>query len=95
MAQTTPSRPPRPTADLSRYHHEQGAQHHLNRIGKYVGGMQDATEEGRIPSMEHALQVSADLARYIAHLAALIEDDVLAQPADRKQPARIRPGRAA
>jgi hypothetical protein len=61
----------------------------------YTRDMRTELAKGHVPSMEHALQVSADLVRYIAHLAALIEDDVLAQPAGRTQPARIRPGRAA
>lgn len=74
MAQTAP----RPPADPSRYHHEQGAQHHLDRIFNYTGGMKNDFRKGQLPSMTQALQVSADLARYIGHLSALIEHDVLA-----------------
>lgn len=76
MAQTQP----RPPVDLSRHHHQQGAQHHLGRMCKDSGEMKTALTEGRLPSMAQALQASADLARFIGHLGALIEDDVLDAP---------------
>ena len=79
MARTPPApRTPAPTlaASLSRHHHEQGAQHHLTRMVNYTGRMNDDLGEGALPSLEHALQVSADLARFIVHLAALKELDV-------------------
>ena len=77
-----------PPADPSRYHHEQGARHHLDRMYKYTREMRDGFGSGEVPSMEHALQVSADLVRYIAHLAALKELDVLAARAPRKRAPR-------
>jgi hypothetical protein len=81
----TPARPrlqppPSRTAILSRHHHEQGAQHHLDRICRYTSSMKAAAGTGELPSLEHALQVSADLARFLVHLAALKELERLAAP---------------
>jgi len=83
MAETPPrpriktTTPPRPV-NLSRHHHEQGAQHHLTRMFNYTGSMEKAFGKGELPSLEHALQVSADLARFIAHLSALKELELIA-----------------
>ena len=84
MAQTQPSSrarlepPPSRPAVLSRLHHEQGAEHHLSRICSYSGEMKGVLNAGQIPSLEHALQVSADLARLILHLSALKELELAA-----------------
>jgi hypothetical protein len=42
----------------------------------YICAMKATAGKGELPSLEHALQVSADLARFIAHLSALKELDV-------------------
>jgi hypothetical protein len=79
MARTPPAprtQPPTRAAVLSRIHHQQGAEHHLSRMCRYSGTMKDDLGNGELPSLEHALQVSADLARFIVHLSALKELDV-------------------
>jgi hypothetical protein len=78
----TPPPPSRP-AILSRHHHEQGAEHHLDRMYRYTSSMKTAAGTGELPSLEHALQVSADLARFIVHLSALKELDLIAAPPER------------
>jgi hypothetical protein len=44
----------------------------------YTGSMKDGLGKGELPSLEHALQVSADLSRFIVHLSALKELDLIA-----------------
>jgi hypothetical protein len=89
----TPARPrlqppPSRTVLLSQRHHEEGTEHHLGRIYSYACAMRATAGKGELPSLDHALQVGADLARLIAHLAALKELELLtASPAGGKRAA--------
>ena len=73
--------PPSRPVNLSRLHHQQGAEHHLARICKYSAGMKGDLAGGQMPSLEYALQLNADIARLIVHLSALKELDLTAPAA--------------
>jgi hypothetical protein len=45
--------------------------------------MRATAGKGELPSLDHALQVSADLARLITHLSALKELDLIAAGPER------------